>query len=172
MIPGEEDARPSARSDLAQALFWLIVGGAIFYASWTMDRLDSLGVKAFSAPGLLPGVLGVFIFVLGLAMLVRALQAGALVQRREGVSPAIEWRRIAIPLALCLGFAAGLVGRGLPFWAAAWIYVAVMVWTLQYKERKMRGELGRLAAISISVGAGASIAISAVFQELFLIRLP
>lgn len=170
MIPGEEDAKPSARSDLGQALFWLIAGGAIFYASWTMDRLDSLGVKAFSAPGLLPGVLGVFIFVLGLAMLVRALQAGGLAQ--ASTRAAIEWKRVLLPMLLCLGFAAGLVGRGLPFWAAAWIYVAVMVWTLQYKERKLRGELGRLAAISIAVGAGASAAISLVFQELFLIRLP
>jgi hypothetical protein len=170
VTPGEEDAKPSARSELVQGGFWIIVGGTIFYASWTMDRLESLGVKAFSAPGLLPGVLGVFIVVLGLVMLVRALRAGGLAH--ASMRAAIEWKRVLVPMLLCLGFGAGLVGRGLPFWAAAWIYVAVMVWALQYKERKMRGELGRLAAISISVGAGASAAVSLVFQELFLIRLP
>ena len=152
------------RSDTAQGLFWLVVGGAIAYASWTMDRLANLGVQAFSAPGLLPGILGVFIVLLGIAMLLRG--------KRQGLAEAIEWRRLALPIGLCLGFAAGLVGRGLPFWLAAWVFVAVMIWTLQFKERRVKRELGRLAAISLSIGLAASAAITLVFQEVFLIRLP
>ena len=151
------------KSDTAQGIFWIAVGGAIFYASWTMDRLASVGVKPFSAPGLLPGILGAFIVLLGLAMLFRG---------RKELLETVEWRRILVPLAICLGFAAGLVGHGLPFWLAAWIFVAVMIWTLQYKERKARGELRRLAAVALSIGLGAGVVIALVFQELFLIRLP
>jgi hypothetical protein len=150
--------------DRAQGLFWIVLGGAIFYASWTMDRLANLGVQPFSAPGLLPGILGVFIVLLGVAMLLRAKPSSA--------EERIEWRRILIPLALCLGFAAGMVGHGLPFWLAAWIFVAAMIWTLQYRERNEKGDLRRLALISVTVGGAASIAISLIFQELFLIRLP
>ena len=149
--------------DRAQGLFWIALGGAIFYASWTMDRLASLGVKPFSAPGLLPGILGAFIVLLGIAMLLRG--------RQEETEP-IQWRRILLPLALCLGFAGGMVGRGIPFWVAAWVFVAVMIWTLQYRDRKLKGNLRRLAALSLSIGLGASVAIALVFQELFLIRLP
>ena len=151
------------KSDTAQGIFWIAVGGAIFYASWTMDRLASVGVKPFSAPGLLPGILGAFIVLLGLAMLFRG---------RKELLETVEWRRILVPLAICLGFAAGLVGHGLPFWLAAWIFVAVMIWTLQYKERKARGELRRLATVALSIGLGAGVVIALVFQELFLIRLP
>src|SRR5688500_2492254 len=122
----------------AQGLFWIALGGAIFYASWTMDRLANLGVKPFSAPGLLPGILGVFIVLLGIAMLLRG---------KKPEQEPIEWRRILLPLALCLGFAAGMVGRGIPFWVAAWIFIAVMIWVLQYRERKVKGELRRLAAL-------------------------
>lgn len=172
MSPGEEDAKPSARSDLAQAVFWLGAGGALFYASWTMDRLANLGVQPFSAPGLLPGVLGVFIVVLGFTMLVRAMRALRKRAANPPATPAIEWRRIALPLALCLGFAAGMVGRGIAFWLAAWIFVSLTVWTLQYRERHARNELGRLALVALAVGAGASVAITLIFQELFLIRLP
>ena len=75
-----------------------------------------------------------------------------------------------LPLVLCLGFAGGMVGRGIPFWLAAWMFVAVMIFTLQYRERKDR--LGKLALVALSVAGVASIAISLVFQELFLIRLP
>lgn len=151
------------KSDTIQGAFWIAVGGAIFYASWTMDRLANLGVKPFSAPGLLPGILGVFIAALGLTILLRGKTIGG---------EAIEWRRLLLPIALCLGFAAGLVGHGLPFWLAAWIFVALMIWTLQYKERRAKGELGRLATVSLSIGLAAGVAVSLVFQELFLIRLP
>ena len=150
-------------SDRAQGVFWIALGGVIFYASWTMERLANLGVKPFSAPGLLPGILGIFIFLLGIAMLFRA---------RKESGETIEWRRIVLPLVLCLGFAGGVVGRGIPFWLAAWIFVAVMIGALQYRGRKAQGQLARLAGISILIGAGASVAIALVFQELFLIRLP
>src|SRR5687767_13280502 len=151
------------KSDRIQGAFWIALGSAIFYASWTMDRLANLGVKPFSAPGLLPGILGVFIVFLGIAMLLRA---------RQEDTERTHWRRILLPLALCLGFAGGMVGRGIPFWLAAWIFIAVMVWTLQYRDRKLKGELPRLAAISVSIGLAASVAVSLIFQELFLIRLP
>jgi Tripartite tricarboxylate transporter TctB family len=151
------------KSDRLQGAFWVALGLAIFYASWTMDRLASLGVKPFSAPGLLPGVLGAFIVLLGVAMLLRG---------RFEKAETIEWRRILLPLALCLGFAGGMVGRGVPFWLAAWIFIAVMIWVLQHRERKLEGKLSRLAAISVSIGLAGSVAISLIFQELFLIRLP
>src|SRR5918992_564124 len=149
------------KSDRIQGVFWIALGAVIFYASWTMDRLANLGVKPFSAPGLLPGILGAFIVLLGIAMLLRAGK-----EETEG----IEWRRILLPLALCLGFAGGMLGRGIPFWVAAWSFIAVMIWTLQYRDRKAKGELPRLAAISLAIGLGASVAIALVFQELFLIR--
>ena len=151
------------KSDRLQGAFWIALGFAIFYASWTMDRLASVGVKPFSAPGLLPGILGLFIVLLGVAMLLRA---------RFEKAEMIEWRRIVLPLALCLGFAGGMVGRGVPFWLAAWIFIAVMIWVLQHRERKLEGKLPRLAAISVTIGLAASVAISLIFQELFLIRLP
>lgn len=141
-------------SDRVQGVFWIAVGGAIFYASWTMDRLASVGVQPFSAPGLLPGIVGILILALGVAMLLRGRHAAAQVP--------MDWRRVGLPLALCLGFAAGLVGRGPPFWLAAWIFVSAAILALQ------RGSVLK----AILIGAGASLAISLVFQELFLIRLP
>lgn len=172
MDSGEEGDKPGARSDLAQGVFWLAAGGAIFYGSWTMDRLANLGVQPFSAPGLLPGALGIFIIVLGVAMLVRALRAGALQSRSAASRSAIDWRLMLPPTVLCMAYAAVLVGHGLPFWLASWIFVAAMICTLQFRERQERGELRRLALVALAVGAGAGIVVSLIFQELFLIRLP
>jgi hypothetical protein len=167
-----QEQKPSPRSDLWQALFWVAVGGAIFYGSWTMDRLENVGVKPFSAPGLLPGILGVLVVLLGAVMLVRALRAGALGPRATGTAPVIEWRRLFVPIALCLAYAGGLVGRGVPFWVASWLFVAAMIWTLQYRERREKRQLARLALVAAGIGLGAGVAVSVIFQEIFLIRLP
>ena len=137
-----------------------------------MDRLANLGVQPFSAPGLLPGALGVFIVVLGAAMLVRAVQAGARKSLRAAPRGAIDWRRVLLPTLLCVAYAAVLVGHGLPFWLASWIFVAAMIYALQFQERREHGELRRLALLALAIGAGAGIVVSLIFQELFLIRLP
>jgi Tripartite tricarboxylate transporter TctB family len=168
----EDEDKPSAKSDLAQAVFWLAAGGAIFYGSWTMDRLANLGVQVFSAPGLLPGVLGIFIILLGVAMLLRALQAGALQARSAKPRAVTDWPRVLPPTVLCVAYAAVLVGHGMPFWLASWIFVTAMIATLQFRERQQHGELPRLALVALAVGAGAGIVVSLIFQELFLIRLP
>ena len=154
-------------SGVLQGGFWLLSGAAIFYASWSMDRLEKVGVQPFSAPGLLPGILGLFLMVLGGIMLVREVRSG----RSGAAAEPIEWRRVAVPIVLCLAYAAGLVGR-VPFWLASWIFVAAMIWTLQYRERRQRGELRRLALAAPLIGLGTGVVVSLIFQQLFLIRLP
>ena len=37
----------------------VVFGAAIVYGSWTMDRLESLKIPLSTAPGVVPGVLGI-----------------------------------------------------------------------------------------------------------------
>lgn len=160
-----------ARSDFFQAVFWLLAGGAIFFASWTMDRLEKIGVQPFSAPGLLPGILGVLLMLLGAILLVRSLRSSKGEAAEHAPVAPVQWRRLLFPIALCLAYAGGLVGR-VPFWLASWLFVAAMIWTLQYREAKAKGGLPRLAASAAAIGLGVGVVVSLVFQQLFLIRLP
>jgi hypothetical protein len=77
-------------------------------------------------------------------------------------------------LGLCLTFGVVLVGHGLPFWLAAAIFVTVAILSLQAKQRRSSGQKLSLRMIitAAAVGVGAGLAITAVFQELFLVRLP
>jgi hypothetical protein len=83
-----------------------------------------------------------------------------------------EARRMWTVLALCIGFAGGLVGRGLPFWAAAAVFVTVTIGLLQFAERSAKNQRLRGLAFALAVGLGAGIVITLVFQEFFLVRLP
>jgi len=158
------------RGELAEAAFWIALGMAALVASWRMDRLESLGINPLSAPGLVPGLLGALMMVFGAALGLRALVARAAAseaptEKRRGTA------RVALALLLCVGYAGGLLGRGLPFWltSAAFLFIAMLVF------RFLDGEaspMWRTLLGSAGIAAAASAAISVVFQEVFLVRLP
>ena len=52
-------------------LIWVVFGAAVVYGSWTMDRLESLNIPLATAPGVVPGLLGIGIIIFGLVLLVR-----------------------------------------------------------------------------------------------------
>jgi len=171
---GEDSVRPSARADLYSAVVWIGLGGAIAAGSWHMDRLERLGVSFYTAPGLVPGILGVLLILCGAVLAARALREGALgsVQRPPVLLEAGTLKRAGLSLLLALGFAVGLVGHGLPFPVAAAIYLFLQIAVLQYPERKAKGEVARGLAAAAAVAVGAALVISLLFQEVFLVRLP
>jgi putative tricarboxylic transport membrane protein len=174
MIEIEESARPSARADLYGGLFWIALGTAIVVGAWRMDRLERLGVSFFTAPGLMPGILGLLIILFGVVLATRALREGALLTEQR---PALllnrdTLKRVGVTLALSVGFAIVLVGHGLPFWVAAALYLFAQIMVLQYPERRAKGELGRGIALAAAVAVAAAAMIAFVFQYIFLVRLP
>jgi hypothetical protein len=170
-----EAAAATPRADFFFGLFWIVFGGAIAYGSWTMDRLEYLHINPYTAPGLVPGILGAFIALFGAIMMWRAWRAGALEAAAPGepiVAPE-GWRRIALTLSLCVGFSVGLVGHGPPFWLSAAIFVFLHVFLFEYPDRRAGGESAvRGLLVAAAVGVGAAFAITMIFQELFLVRLP
>jgi Tripartite tricarboxylate transporter TctB family len=171
---GQDGALPSARADLCGGAFWILLGSAIVVGSWNMDRLERQGVSFYTAPGLVPGILGLLMILCGAVLAVRALREGALgrSQRPPLLLEAATLRRAAVTLLLTLGFALALVGHGLPFPLAAAIFLFFQIAILQYPERKAKNEVGRGLVAAALVAAGAAIVISALFQEIFLVRLP
>ena len=159
------------RTDLISAAFWILFGGAIVVGSWRMDRLQYMNINPYTAPGLVPGILGAFIILFGLIMAVRAVRAGALQGAAAGGEPIFNGR-VALSAALCIAFAAGLVGHGPPFWLAAGIFVFLHIFLFEYPERRARNETAKGIAVALVVAVGASFAITMIFQELFLVRLP
>jgi hypothetical protein len=166
-----DDERPSARADLLAGLAFLAVSIAIVIGSLMMDRLERLQATIYTAPGLVPGILGVMLALMAVLLIVRAVRGGALSEAR----PSIDWRqhwRLAVSLILCLGFAIVLVGHGMPFWLAAATYIAVFLLIFQFEERRRDGTVLKGIAFAIVYGLIAGLAIHHLFQDVFLVRLP
>lgn len=169
------DAQPAApHSDFIAALIWIAFGIAVAIGSWRMDRLQDQDVNPYTVPGLLPGLLGLALIFFGVLLLLRAWRQGALdpkVPRAASMSAA-ERRRLMVVLGLCLSFGIGLVGHGLPFWLAGAIFVSATISILQYPQRRADHQVVRGFATAVVIGLGAGLAITLVFQEFFLVRLP
>jgi hypothetical protein len=167
-----ENEKPSPFADLMSGCVWVALAAAIIILSWKMDRLAHLQASIYTAPGVVPGLLGVALAIMGLLLILRSVRAGAIAEAHlPGFSFRENWRILAA-LALCLTFALGLVGSGLPFWLAAAIFIAVFVFVFQFEDRKEAGTLARGAAFASIFGLICGGSIYYVFQDLFLVRLP
>ena len=156
------------RADLLFGLGWIVLGAAIAAGSWRMDRLEGQGVEPYAVPGLVPGLLGILLALLGLAMALRGWRGGA----TEGVEPArAEPWRAALAVVLVAGFVLGLLGRGPPFPLAAFIFMLLAILLFEWPDRR-EGTLARGAVQAALIAAVASGVITLVFQEIFLVRLP
>ena len=170
--PGELQITP--RSDFVASLMWIAFGVAVAIGSWRMDRLENQDVNPYTVPGLLPGLLGVAFVFFGTLLLGRAWRQMA--RSKDEALPnrmsTAERKRFMVVLGLCLIFGVGLVGRGLPFWVAAALYVSVTISILQYAQRRAANQVARGIGVAVLIGLGAGIAITLIFQEFFLVRLP
>lgn len=170
-----------ARADLVASVLWLALGAVAVHQSWTMDRLEAQGADPWSVPGLVPGLIGGILILLGAALLFRSLRGPA----RAGDAETTEAdaaadaadagdgrRRLGVTLLLCLLLVFGLIGRGLPFWLAAALFVGAFVLLFTWRERRREGRLARGAVTAAAYGLVVGAAIHLLFQEVFLVRLP
>jgi hypothetical protein len=170
------DAPISPRSDLADAGFWIVLGIAVLIGSLTMDRLEQQHINPYTVPGLLPGLLGLMMIVLGSILALRSWRRGALQMPAAPITAdhREQWRRIWIVTALCATYCVVLIGHGLPFWLASTIYVTGSILILQRLSRDE--ETRRLSPMAmfkaLVIGLSAALITHAVFQNLFLVRLP
>ena len=165
----------SPRADLRQSIGWIVFGAVVIVLSWRMDRLERQDINPYTVPGLLPGCLGIAVVLFGALMLWRSwrrLREHAAPAPMRGALQRVEARRIAIVLVLCIGYAAGLMGHGLPFWLATSVFVATAIGVLQFSERKAKAQLMRGAVFALILGLATGAATTFLFQDLFLVRLP
>ena len=167
-----ENEKPSPFADLISGAIWLALAIGIMAMSWAMDRLTHLQASVYTAPGIVPGLLGLALAIMGVLLILRSVRAGAIAQAQfPAFNPRDHWRLLTA-LALCLTFALGLLGSGLPFWLAAAIFVAVFIFIFQFSERKASGTLVRGAAFAALFGLICGGVVHYTFQDLFLVRLP
>lgn len=156
---------------------FVVLGLLVSWGAWRMPRFQDRGASIFEAPGLTPGVLGLFLALCGLVL---ALRRGAEAQTRSGYWDAIAGnpanrRRCLAALGLTLGYGAGLFGR-VPFAVATTIFLFLFILTFERllppTDTDDRQPTWRVLAIAALIAVGFSLAIHWVFVRIFLVQLP
>lgn len=157
------------RGDLWFSLLLTALAVAVLVESWRMPRLENLGVHPMSAPGLTPGLIGLVLLLLGLLLLARSLRARRAAAAAAQATPvaAADGRRALLAIALCLVYALGLLGR-LPFAWATGLFVFAFVTVFALERARLWRTLGGAAAMAVFT----AVAVTLLFEQLFLVRLP
>ena len=164
----------SRRGDLLSAAFWALLGGAVFVVSWRMDRLADRGINPLSAPGLTPGVIGALMVALAAVLAWQALRRNDAVPPGDDTSaqPAPALLRTLPAGVLCVLFAGAALGRGLPFAAVAAAFVFVFTGVFSWAAWRAERRIARGLVQTLIVAALSALAISWLFESVFLVRLP
>lgn len=167
----------SHRAEVLSAAVWAAVGSGIVVASWRMERLESLGINPWSAPGLTPGIVGALIIVFALVLLWQALRAAeGPDHERAGSADATPTagsaRRTLAAAVLCVLFAGVSLGRGLPFAIEGTLFVFVFSAAFSWSTWRAEKRIGRGLAQTLAVAVIACAFIAWLFESVFLVRLP
>lgn len=169
-------ATPLVRADFVTGLVLLAFGIAVLAGSLAMPRLEERAINPWTVPGLVPGLLGIIIAVLGGALALRSMIAGALsplpsLDREEATEARRARMRLALCLVLCLGYAAVLVGR-IPFWLATGLFVFLFVALFEWRSEDAPRARALKLTVAAALAAAAALAVPFLFERLFLVRLP
>jgi putative tricarboxylic transport membrane protein len=170
------ETRPLVRADLISGVVLLAFGLAVLAESWGMPRLEERNINPWTAPGIVPGMLGIIVAVLGAVLALRSLAAGAL--HAQSSVPAADLaearasrRRLTLCATLCFVYAVLMVGR-IPFLPATAIFVFSFIAVFEWESGDTNAlRLRKLAAAAV-IAVASAVVISYSFEKLFLVRLP
>ncbi len=163
------------KADFVTGLVLIALGAAALALSLRMPRFEELNIEPYTAPGLVPGVLGAIILLLGGILCLCAARAGG--WRLGAGRGRSVWladtgvRRLLLAILLTLTYAAGLVGR-LPFWLATWLFVTAFVGLFEWPLATSSADRRRRLAVALIYGALVAAAVTQIFERVFLVRLP
>lgn len=172
------DASPPSdqptRADALLGLVFVFFGLVVAFEAWRMPRMEEFGSNIWSAPGIVPGMIGLSLALMGFFLFLRSRHA------MKSMAPKGEpgsKTRVLITLALCFGFAFVAVGL-IPFVLAAFLFLFSFIMIFDLQDRRVEGKplaggaLLKRLALALVVAAVAAWVITTVFEDIFFVRLP
>jgi hypothetical protein len=160
------------RADFYTSIILMAFGLAAAIAALKMPLIQG---DPYSAPGLLPALLGFVIFGLSLIMFVRSLLRSGGAVKVEGSSFKAfladrSVQRIGLTILLCVVYTV-LLGK-VYFPVLTFLFILTFVLCFEYdRASPFKSQLKKIG-IAVLLALIASVVVTLVFERLFLVRLP
>ena len=164
------------RADAVTGAVLVVLGLMVAFESWRMPTYTQFGNSIWSAPGVVPGLVGLVLALLGAILASRGLagmRAGATGEPAERGA----WARVGVTFGLCVLFAGVAVGC-IPFSIAAALFLFAFIALFDHLDGRVKGRTTDARTIAMRLGMAAviavivSLAVTTVFEDVFLVRLP
>ncbi len=163
------------KKDFITSIVLIAFSLSVVVMSYTMPRLEHRNIDPFSAPGVVPGMIGMILLGLSLILFVRSIRRGGYLLFVAGDAARAAQKggktRVLLTLALSLIYAVGLLGR-IDYGLATFVYISVFIVMFEYRSGVSLNAQKKMIALALLEAAIAALSISLVFQKLFLVDLP
>ena len=165
-----------AKKDFITSIVLIVFSISVVVSSYTMPRLEQRSIDPFSAPGVVPAMIGGILLCLALIMFVRSIHRGGyrLFQNdtsSNGGHGKGAWSRVSLTLLISVIYAIGFLGH-LNYTVATFLYILSFICLFEYQPDISIINQGRVIIHAAIQAIVASILITLVFQKLFLVDLP
>jgi len=163
------------KADFFTSIVLFLFGTAILVISLQMPTMADQNQSKFSAPGIVPGFIGVMLMLLSISMLLRSIKNKALAEIREGLITKaslsqVTTQRIGLTLLLCVSY--GLLLGKLWFPVPTFLFIFVFIFAFEYDFKATLKPQIRKIVVAALIALITTILVTLVFQKLFLVNLP
>jgi len=156
------------KADFFTSIFLFLLGLIVFIISIRMPTFKELGANPYSAPGIVPGILGVILLFMSAILFIRSVIRKGYKIRLSSQGLKLFFKNNSIQrflIALFLSvFYVILLGK-INYFLLTGIYIFLFIWSFELKTKKTLF-FALLEAVLIAA------CISYVFRYLFLVTLP
>lgn len=163
------------KKDFITSIVLIVFSLSVIVQSYTMDRLEHRSIDPFSAPGVVPGMIGAILLCLALVLFFRSIRHGGYLLFGTGKATQTldqgAVKRVLLTLVLSLIYAVGLLGR-IDYTLATVIYVFSFIVLFEFRTGLPLGSQKRVFLYALLQAVITAVLITLVFRKLFLVDLP
>ena len=164
------------KADFVVSILLMCFGLWIVIHSLQMPRFEEVDANPLSVPGIVPGILGIIIFILSLAVFIRSLtrrgyRLGLNRHTMKNFFQDASLQRMLLTIFICIVYGIFMVGR-MNYYLTTFIFVLVFLILFQFLDAEGTTAWKKLLTLSILQAALVSGIVGAVFRYLFLVDLP
>lgn len=164
------------KKDFITSIVLITFSISVVVSSYMMPRLGRRGIDPFSAPGVVPGMIGLILLCLALILFIRSIKNGGYrLLSTAGDDGEVKHqgaaKRVLLTLFISLIYAIGFLGR-IDYTLSTLLYVFTFIIVFEYQLKVGLIEQKKVLAFALVQALIAAVLITLVFRQLFLVDLP